>query len=504
MKYLFIIVCVFYCQLSAGQGLSDVADSAEVVNNAPVNIITADSLATGNYKDVLSSFFQIAFNNLTGPNKELNFVATPYAIMLRHNPDLKKYEQYRKTQLARRFNISFSLKADSAFRFGGFSSGVTYAIVNRRDYTLSEKFIREVANNKNYQVATNAYNCLADKIKSQSVNKGWDTLYDTIIANTAADFFKKYPLISEDSFGKLSAQYKAYRKALDQNIFVYQYTMNELAKKVLSASDLENLESREQARFQTEKDNILNKMNEPLKALDALYNKKKTESYISMNREMTNSPINKYSEAFKTFINAIENDTLDYIRERMAANDTLTLNQRTRISSYDKIVQNYGNKLLWTASFSDTTYNDGLLFKDLKFSSKVLKGFGDDTSTLHYELEANGFIAASNDSLREGRNLKRCLTGGDFAFNLVIRGVKTNQSYLECKVGASYFRVLNNDLYKDEERDIFTFNGTIRLRVFDEIWIPIDIKYDPSNGNVFGYFNVKTNFKALGGLFSKS
>lgn len=32
-------------------------------------VLTADSLATGNYKDVLNSFFQLAFERMTSPNK---------------------------------------------------------------------------------------------------------------------------------------------------------------------------------------------------------------------------------------------------------------------------------------------------------------------------------------------------------------------------------------------------------------------------------------------------
>ena len=47
----------------------------------PNPILTADSLATGNYKDVLNSFFQFAFDRLTSPDKTLKFTGTPFAVM---------------------------------------------------------------------------------------------------------------------------------------------------------------------------------------------------------------------------------------------------------------------------------------------------------------------------------------------------------------------------------------------------------------------------------------
>ena len=54
----------------------------------PVLPLSADSLATGNYKDLLTSFFQLSFNHLIGPKKELNFASNPFGVMARRNPDL--------------------------------------------------------------------------------------------------------------------------------------------------------------------------------------------------------------------------------------------------------------------------------------------------------------------------------------------------------------------------------------------------------------------------------
>jgi hypothetical protein len=66
-------------------------------------------------------------------------------------------------------------------------------------------------------------------------------------------------------------------------------------------------------------------------------------------------------------------------------------------------------------------------------------------------------------------------------------------------LSATYYRNLSN-LYQNEERSRLTVNGTARVRLFDDIWVPLEIKYDPVNGNVFGLINVKFNFTALSSL----
>ena len=88
----------------------------------PVKVaaLTADSLASGNYKDVLTSFFQLAFDKLTGKNKELKFSSNPYAIMLRANPELAIDSAYIRHKVLRNLNFNFSLKLDTSYKFNAF------------------------------------------------------------------------------------------------------------------------------------------------------------------------------------------------------------------------------------------------------------------------------------------------------------------------------------------------------------------------------------------------
>src|SRR5688572_26188100 len=109
--------------------------------------LTADSLATGNYKDVLNSFFQLAFERMTSPTKELKFTGTPFAVMAKLDTTLLVDTLYTKYRTLRNINYTFSLRLDTSFRFDGFASGIKYAIINKRDETVSRAFLNTVRNN---------------------------------------------------------------------------------------------------------------------------------------------------------------------------------------------------------------------------------------------------------------------------------------------------------------------------------------------------------------------
>jgi len=106
-----------------------------------ITVLTADSLASGNYKDVLTSFFQLAFNDLSGPQKALSVATNPYAIMVRANPNLAVDTEYVKYKHLRNLNFNVSVLIDSAYHLNGFSFGAKYALINARDNTVSHDFL---------------------------------------------------------------------------------------------------------------------------------------------------------------------------------------------------------------------------------------------------------------------------------------------------------------------------------------------------------------------------
>lgn len=137
MKY--PITALLYLVLLAGTSLPGQAQETE--DSAHVNIIrTASNLASGNVRDVLTSFFQLAYKDIASDKKEFSFSANLFAIKLKTNPLLNIDTSFVKQRFARNSNIDFSFKLDSNFKFNGMRAGYKYAIVNQRDYAISRSF----------------------------------------------------------------------------------------------------------------------------------------------------------------------------------------------------------------------------------------------------------------------------------------------------------------------------------------------------------------------------
>lgn len=108
------------------------------------NIRTAEDLVSGSYQDVLNSFFQLAFRDLSGDEKAFAFSSSIFAVRLKSNPKLNIDTSFVKEKWSRNTNVNWGLKLDSNFHFNGFSVGGKYAIINKRDYGVSKQFLEEV------------------------------------------------------------------------------------------------------------------------------------------------------------------------------------------------------------------------------------------------------------------------------------------------------------------------------------------------------------------------
>lgn len=393
-KYNWLLLMAIFCVIgSAGYAQKKKA----------IPVFTADSLASGNYKDVLTSFFQLAFNNLTGDNRELRFSSNPYALMMRANPDLAVDTSYLKYNHLRNLNFNIALKLDSNFGFNGFSSGINYAIINRRDYTVYTEFL--------------------DIVEKSN---------------------QSYHLLSEEFALRIG--------------FV-RSTNPTLAKKM---QDQWTLLTKADGKFTFDK-------------LDT-----------DVKKELR--------------IVAVENKLLDIVNI-IDGNQKVSIYSKTQ-EEYKKAKELFKNRFLWTAGISDTTYSNQFMFSNVAISTQLLKGFSKPNASQGLEFDIKGSWNFIDDTLRAGKDLKRNLLRVEGGVNYIIRSKKTDYSYLELKAAAEYRRV-NKAVYVNEEKTLFTLNGTVRVRVFDDIWIPLEFKYDPKNGNVFGFLSVKANFTALKQTLSK-
>jgi hypothetical protein len=121
---------------STTKSTSPVIGIDTITNNIGKAITDANNMKTGNWQDVLSNFFQIGLSDLTGPNKAFNFSSSLFALKLKTSPSLNVDTEYIRHNFDRNFQFNFSLKLDSQYNFNGFSGGLTWAAINKRDTTL--------------------------------------------------------------------------------------------------------------------------------------------------------------------------------------------------------------------------------------------------------------------------------------------------------------------------------------------------------------------------------
>ena len=357
--------------------------------------LSADSLATGNYKDALGSFFQLAFDKFTGAQKELRFTSNPYAVMARLDTSLLIDKEYYKYRHLRDLNFSFAAKLDNAYKFNGFSSGIKYALINRRDETVSLIFIHDVLSNETVQDLTTVNTELQKFSSAQSTTAEQDR-----IQNQKTKFTR----------GEINFD------GLDKDI---QQKIIEIATK-----------------------NKLDHLSAIIKE-DPKFNFKKTAADI-----------------------------------------------------YKDVKEKINNKLLWTIGFTDTTYNNKFMFSNIVLSSELLKGI-DKMKTRDIELNLKAAVQFVDDSLKTGKDLKRSIFSFEPGLNFVLKNKNTLKSMFEFKLSGRYSHTFTT-LYNREKKDSLTVNAMLRIRIYNDIWIPLEIKYDPYSGNVFGFLNVRINFTALG------
>jgi hypothetical protein len=364
--------------------------------------LTADSLATGNYKDVLNSFFQLAFNKLITNDREIKFTSNPFAVMAKANPSLLVDTMYYRYRHLRNLNFAFSAKLDSSFKFNGFSSGVKYALINKRDETVSRLFLNMVANDPKISEYFTLSTAIAQYIASLVDNRELQTK----VQNDETAFRR-----GEKKFSELDP---AFRQKL-----------KELAKQ----------------------------------------------------------------------------NNLRYLVNLMEGDPDFNIKKLTD-ETFDSYKDYFNNRLLWTIEFSDTTYKDQFLFSNLVFTSEMVKAI-DSLKNNDIELNLKSDFQFIDDTTKAGRDLSRKVFNFEPGINFVVKTKNTRKSFLELKVSGNYYHIFSG-VYKDERNDNLTLNGTLRVRIINDIWVPLEIKYDPKSGNVFGFLNVRINFEALRRLINPS
>jgi hypothetical protein len=152
------------------------------------------------------------------------------------------------------------------------------------------------------------------------------------------------------------------------------------------------------------------------------------------------------------------------------------------------------NRPLWTIG-SDLTFKHAGL-SDYSFNSEFLRGLVNNNSRMNVELDIAASFDVTDDETSETKDLDRRIFSYAAGFNWIVVKDKSHKPRIEFKGSIKDDMILEGK-YADEETSTLTANGTLRLRLTNELWIPVTITYDPEKGKFLGFLTVKSNFDFL-------
>jgi hypothetical protein len=138
------------------------AIAQESTQQAKTLVRTINDVKSGNWQDVLTSFFQLAVTDLTGKSRSLDFKANLFALKAKADSTLLVDTNYIKHRFDRNFQFDFSLKLDSQYHFDGVKAGFTLNIINKRDSSLIN--LRNTRAEKAFFVATDSLSAGLEKL----------------------------------------------------------------------------------------------------------------------------------------------------------------------------------------------------------------------------------------------------------------------------------------------------------------------------------------------------
>jgi hypothetical protein len=179
--------------------------------------------------------------------------------------------------------------------------------------------------------------------------------------------------------------------------------------------------------------------------------------------------------------------------QKLLKNDPKLNIGKADLQTYTDLRTLFQKRWLWTVGVSDTTYNNQFVFSNVVLNTEILKGISDPNHAVGVELDLKGSYQYLDDSTKTGRDLHRQILHAEPGLNIVFQTRQTHYSLAEFKLSGEFNHIASGR-YASERMDSLTLNATLRVRIMNDFWIPLEIKYDPKSGNIFGFLNVRLNF----------
>jgi len=398
----FILFAFLFPALYAQQTTTKTQAAKSATDTVKQKIATADStkqiirtaadLKSGTSQDVLSSFFKLAYQNLSDGHR-FQFSSSLFAVKAKTDTTLWIDTNYNKHVFLRNLVLGIDLGLDSSNKFKDASLSIKYALVNNRDKNIFE--FR--SNGKQLDTYLDLANRLYAKgITVYGASKPKSADYTSAINFCYPD--KKHPKTKLDSVPK---------------------------------------------RF--------------LNILDSLQKDKQFVQIKNFNVE----------------------NLLDSLKD-----------------TYNTISGLMSQASLWTVGGQITTNQQNALSRG-NLNTEYLKGITNNKSSMGLELDIKGELDIY-DTTAVSKSYNRNVLSSSAGINWIIyKDKKSQKSYVEFKPALAYNNILSGQI-PGETKSKFTGDGILRFRITDNLWLPIDIKYDPQSGKFFGLLNITSNFDWLG------
>ncbi len=196
--------------------------------------------------------------------------------------------------------------------------------------------------------------------------------------------------------------------------------------------------------------------------------------------------------AYKRILNTLLQSP-EFTQLSQLALDDIPKNLDKRYAAISKSMEKAS---LWTVG-GQYIVSNGRLFNKAVLNTEYLKGVTKTGKRMGLELDINANLSFY-DSLAVVGTYRRTVLNSSAGINWIIyKSRQTEKSYVEFKPALTYYNVFGG-LLPDENKSKFTFDGVLRVRITDELWLPLNIKYDPNAKKIFGFLNVTANFDWLG------
>jgi hypothetical protein len=151
---------------------------------------------------------------------------------------------------------------------------------------------------------------------------------------------------------------------------------------------------------------------------------------------------------------------------------------------YKSVVTHYLEKApVWTISIIDNYNPSKTLTNNLVASTNVSFGLF-PIHNAYSAFSVSAYYKWQNDTLRENANLNRKLFYFGLGLNFPVCSI------FEIKPAASFLNI-NGPLYSKESTNSINGSLTLRLKLNDELWLPLSLEYTPNSGQFFGFLSIQ-------------